>query len=138
MPRPERVLVTGRTRTVGGRDGFARSSDGRLDIRLSSPGARGNGTTPEQLFAVAWSASFISVMRIEAKRMNVALPVDPVIEAELTLMTKRDHYRLQARLKITVPGIEAEAVHRLVNATQVACPYSTAMRGNIDVELILS
>ena len=61
------VLYTGKTRTTsGGRDGAARSSDGRLDIQLSSPGSKGAGTNPEQLFAAGWSACFIGAMGLAA------------------------------------------------------------------------
>jgi osmotically inducible protein OsmC len=138
MARLGRVLVTANTRTVGGRDGVARSSDGRLDIRLSSPGTPGSGTTPEQLFAVAWSASFISVMKLEAKKMKLDFSADPAIEAELSLRTVRGAYRLLARLKITAPGVEPHAARRLVEATHGVCPYSVATRGNIDVALNLA
>lgn len=63
MTQLEKVLYTGKTHTSsGGRDGTARSSDGRLDIKLSSPGSTGIGTNPEQLFAAGWSACFIGAM----------------------------------------------------------------------------
>jgi organic hydroperoxide reductase OsmC/OhrA len=54
MPKIEKVLYTGKTRTSGGREGASQSDDGRLDIKLSSPGSTGNGTNPEQLFAAGW------------------------------------------------------------------------------------
>src|SRR5262245_8251901 len=59
MDQLEKVLYTAKTHTTGGRDGAAQSSDGRLDVKLSSPGASGNGTNPEQLFAAGWSACFL-------------------------------------------------------------------------------
>ena len=74
MTQPEKVLYTGKTRTSGGRDGTSRSSDGRLDVRLSSPGGPGTGTNPEQLLAAAWSACLISAMGIAAAKMKIALP----------------------------------------------------------------
>jgi osmotically inducible protein OsmC len=55
----ERVLYTAKTHTTGGRDGASRTSDGRLDIKLSTPGTPGGGTNPEQLFAAGWSACFL-------------------------------------------------------------------------------
>jgi lipoyl-dependent peroxiredoxin len=62
-----KVRYTGKAHTTGGRDGASRSSDGRLDIKLSTPempaishpGTPGNGTNPEQLFAAGWSACFM-------------------------------------------------------------------------------
>ncbi len=74
MPPVEKLLYTAKTHTTGGRDGASRSSDGRLDIKLSVPGTLGNGTNPEQLLAAGWSACFTSAMKIEAGKMKVTLP----------------------------------------------------------------
>ena len=78
----ERVLYTAKTHTTGGRDGASRTSDGRLDIKLSTPGTPGGGANPEQLFAAGWSACFLSAIKIVAGKMNVALPPDTAIDAE--------------------------------------------------------
>ena len=56
MTAIDKVLYTAKTHTTGGRDGSSRASDGRLDVKLSNPGAAGGGTNPEQLFAAGWSA----------------------------------------------------------------------------------
>jgi hypothetical protein len=77
MTRIEKVLYTGKTHTTGGRDGASRSSDGRLDIKLSSPGTPGSGTNPEQLFAAGWSACFIGAMGLAAREMKVKLAGRP-------------------------------------------------------------
>jgi lipoyl-dependent peroxiredoxin len=46
----EKLLYTAKTHTTGGREkAAARSSDGRLDVRLSMSGGPGTGTNPEQL-----------------------------------------------------------------------------------------
>src|SRR5690349_8952255 len=82
MTTPRR-LYTGKVRTTGGRDGSSRSSDGRLDIKLSVPGGPGTGTNPEQLFAAGWSACFEGAMAIAARKMQVALPADAAIDAEV-------------------------------------------------------
>lgn len=66
MTRLDKVLYTAKTHTIGGRDGASRSSDGILDIKLSSPGAAGGGTNPEQLFAAGWSACFIGAQGAES------------------------------------------------------------------------
>ena len=76
MSQIEKVLYTATTHTTGGRDGASRSSDGRLDVKLSSPGAAGGGTNPEQLFAAGWSACFIGAMGVAARKMKVAMPAD--------------------------------------------------------------
>jgi lipoyl-dependent peroxiredoxin len=89
MTQLEKVLYTGKTHTSsGGRNGTSRSSDGRLDIHLSSPGTLGAGTNPEQLFAAGWSACFIGAMGLAAGKMKVTLPADLTIDAEVDLATR--------------------------------------------------
>jgi osmotically inducible protein OsmC len=126
-------LYTAKTHTTGGRDGASRTSDGRLDIKLSSPGLPGTGTNPEQLFAAGWSACFLSAMKIVAAKMKVRLPADAAIDAEVDLGTTGGDYFLQARLNVSLPGVEREVAQALVEGAHQACPYSKATRGNIDV-----
>lgn len=138
MSTNAKVLYTGKTRTSsGGRDGTSRSSDGRLDIALSSPGTVGRGTNPEQLFAAGWSACFIGAMGFAARSMNVALPPDLAIDAEVDLCNADGAYLLQARLNVSVPGIGREVAQALVDAAHKTCPYSKAIRGNVDVVINL-
>ena len=135
MTQIEKVLYTGKTHTTGGRDGAARSSDGRLDIKLSPPGTAGSGTNPEQLFAAGWSACFIGAMGRAAAEMKVALPADRAVDAEVDLGTTDGAFFLQARLAISLPGLDREVAQKVVEAAHQICPYSKATRGNIDVTL---
>jgi Ohr subfamily peroxiredoxin len=137
MTTIEKVLYTAKTRTTGGRDGAARSSDGRLDTKLTSPGAAGEGTNPEQLFAAGWSACFIGAMGLAARKLNVALPADLAVDAEVDLGTTDGAYFLQARLNVSLPGVDRDVARALVEAAHQTCPYSKATRGNINVELNL-
>jgi Ohr subfamily peroxiredoxin len=138
MTRIEKVLYTGKTHTSsGGRDGEARSSDGRLDIKLSSPGSAGSGTNPEQLFAAGWSACFIGAMGKAAGKMNVTLPPDLAVDAEVDLGMAGTEYLLQARLNVSLPGLDREVARALTDAAHQTCPYSKATRGNIDVAINL-
>jgi lipoyl-dependent peroxiredoxin len=129
----EKVLYTGRAHTTGGRDGASRSSDGRLDIKLSSPGRPGNGTNPEQLFAAGWSACFLGAMGVAAAKMKTRLPPDAAIDAEVDLCDTDGEYFLQARLNVSLPGIDRDVARAVVDAAHQTCPYSKATRGNIDV-----
>jgi Ohr subfamily peroxiredoxin len=133
----EKVLYTGRTHTTGGRDGASRSEDGRLDIKLSSPGTSGGGTNPEQLFAAGWSACFIGAMGLAAGKMKVKLPADLAIDAEVDLGMIADGYFLQARLNICLPGLERDVAQALVDTAHQTCPYSKLTRGNINVVINL-
>ena len=133
-----KVLYTAKTHTTGGRDGGAsRSSDGRLDVKLSSPGTAGTGTNPEQLFAAGWSACFEGAMGVAARKMKVALPADPAIDAEVDLNLGDGGYFLRARLNVSLPGLERDVAQALVDAAHQTCPYSKATRGNIDVAVTL-
>ncbi|MBB2206023.1 organic hydroperoxide resistance protein [Gluconacetobacter takamatsuzukensis] len=127
------ILYTGRVHTVGGRDGAARSDDGRLDVRLSPPGSGGEGTNPEQLFAAGWSACFIGAMRMAARAQGVALPADVSVDADIDLAREGDGFVLQARLAVHLPGLDASVARAVADAAHRTCPYSRATRGNIDV-----
>src|SRR5438552_7927504 len=106
MPQPVKLLYTAKAHTTGGREGGAsRTSDGRLDVKLSVPGAPGNGTNPEQLFAVRWSACFLSAVKIAALKMKVKLPPDVAIDPEVELCAGGDGYFLKARLNVSLPGV---------------------------------
>ncbi|MFC7299527.1 organic hydroperoxide resistance protein [Herminiimonas aquatilis] len=138
MTQTTKVLYTGKTLTSsGGRDGSSQSSDGRLDIKLSSPGSAGNGTNPEQLFAAGWSACFIGAMGLAAGQLKIKLPADLSVGAEVDLCNADGAYFLQARLNVSVPGFERDVVQALVDVAHQTCPYSKATRGNIDVVINL-
>lgn len=132
-----KILYTGKTRTTGGRDGSARSADGKLDVQLSSPGSSGPGTNPEQLFAAGWSACFIGAMGLAAGKLKIQLPVGTAVDAEVDLANEDGAYFLKARLNVSLPGLERDVALSLIDAAHQTCPYSKATRNNIDVELNL-
>ena len=137
-PQAGKVLYTAKTHTTGGRDnGASRSSDGRLDIRLATPGATRIGTNPEQLFAAGWSACFESAIGLVARQMKITLPADLAIDAEVDLNLGDSGYFLGARLNVSLPGVERDVALSLVNEAHQTCPYSKATRDNIDVVINL-
>jgi osmotically inducible protein OsmC len=136
--KPAKVLYTAKTHTTGGREkGVARSSDGRLEIKLSPPGSSGQGTNPEQLFAAGWSACFEGAMGVAARKMKITLPDDLAIDTEVDLNLGDDGYFLRARLDVSVPGVERDVAQALVDQAHQICPYSKAIRGNVDVTINL-
>jgi lipoyl-dependent peroxiredoxin len=138
MPQGGKVVYTAKTHTIGGREnGASRSSDGRLDIKLSVPGAVRIGTNPEQLFAAGWSACFESAIGLAARKRKIALPADVAIDAEVDLHLAESGYFLSTRLNISLPGIDREVARSLVEEADQLCPYSKATRGNIDVAINL-
>ena len=130
-------IYTAKTHTTGGRDGASRSSDGRLDVKLSTPGTARVGTNPEQLFAAGWSACFEGAMGLAARRRNITLPADLAIDTEVDLCLDDGAYSLQARLNVSLPGLARDVAQAVVDDAHQTCPYSKATRGNIDVVITL-
>ncbi|HJU40579.1 MAG TPA: organic hydroperoxide resistance protein [Tahibacter sp.] len=130
-----KLIYTGRNHTTGGRDGgTSRSDDGRLDIKLSTPGT-GTGTNPEQLLAAGWSACFIGAMRLAAAPLKVRVPNDVAVDAEIDLIQRADGYFLQARLHVSLPGLDRDVAQTLAETAHRTCPYSKALTGNIDIAI---
>ncbi|OAE48329.1 organic hydroperoxide resistance protein [Agrobacterium tumefaciens] len=135
MPNIDNVFYTGRTHTTGGREGFARSDDAALEVKLSPPGSGGAGTNPEQLFAAGWSACFIGAMSRAAGKRQLRLPAETSVDAEVDLGTTENQFSLQARLNVSLPGMDRDTAQAIVDEAHQICPYSKATRGNINVEL---
>ncbi len=132
-------MYTAKAHTTGGREGgAARTSDGRLEVEFSLPGAPGNGTNPEQLFAVGWSACFLSAMKFVAGQKKLRLPPDAAIDAEVDLCNNAEGFFLQARLKVTLPGLDRQVAQGLIDTAHQVCPYSKATRGNISATVTLA
>jgi lipoyl-dependent peroxiredoxin len=139
-----KVLYTAKATTVGGRTGHSKSDDGRLDLDLSTPkelgGDGGNGTNPEQLFAIGYSACFMGALKFVAAKAKVAIPADATIVGEVGIGSRDDGagFGITAKLTISVPGVDKALVEDLVKKADVVCPYSHATRGNIEVTLLVA
>ncbi|MEG0248460.1 MAG: organic hydroperoxide resistance protein [Pseudomonas sp.] len=125
--------------STGGRDGKSRSSDGKLDVKLSTPkelgGAGGEGTNPEQMFAAGYSASFIGALKFVAGQEKKALPADASITANVGIGQIPGGFGLDIDLHIKLPGLAQAEAESLVEKAHQVCPYSNATRGNVDVRL---
>jgi Ohr subfamily peroxiredoxin len=135
----DKVLYTAHATSTGGREGVSKSSDGVLDLRLSTPkelgGAGGPGTNPEQLFAAGYSACFIGAMKVVASKQKLQLPAELAITADVGIGPIPAGFGIQVALNISLPGVDPAAARALVDAAHQVCPYSNATRGNIDVTL---
>jgi Ohr subfamily peroxiredoxin len=138
MASLDKVLYTARTHTTGGRDGASKSDDGRLVVTHTPPGAPGNGTNPEQLFAAGYSACFIGAIKAVAGKMKLAVPADVAVDAEVDLGPVGQAYGIAARLTVHLPGMDRAQARTLVDTAHQVCPYSNATRGNIDVTIALA
>jgi Ohr subfamily peroxiredoxin len=132
-------LYTARARVDGGRSGHGHTDDGRLDLNLSMPkelGGDGEGTNPEQLFAIGYAACFGSVLSMVGKRAR--LPADDVaIDASVSLIPiEGGRFMLGAELRVELPSLTDEQAADLVRTAHQICPYSNATRNNITVALV--
>ena len=138
----DNALYTAHATSTGGRTGTSRSSDGRLELTLSTPkelgGDGGPGTNPEQLFAAGYSACFIGAIKAVAGRQKIKLPADVSISADVAIgpMTgKEGAFAIDVALAVSIPGMDRAAAEKLVADAHEVCPYSNATRGNVDVKL---
>jgi lipoyl-dependent peroxiredoxin len=135
----EKVLYRAQATATGGRDGRAVSSDGKVDLALTTPkelgGAGGDGTNPEQLFAAGYSACFLGAMKFVAGRDKVPIPKDANVRATVGIGPLPNGFGIEVELHVTLPGVERSVAESLVQRAHVVCPYSNATRNNIDVRL---
>ena len=138
----DKALYTAQATATGGRTGTARTPDGTLDLKLTTPrelgGPGGPGTNPEQLFAAGYSACFIGAMKAVAGRQKIALPAEVSITSDVgigPLTGKPGAFGIQVAMAISIPGMDRAAAEALVKAAHEVCPYSNATRGNVDVSL---
>jgi Ohr subfamily peroxiredoxin len=137
------VLYRTNVIATGGRDGRARSEDGRVDVQLSTPkelgGNGGSGTNPEQLFAAGYSACFIGALKVAGQQLKAKVPADTSITATIGIGPRsEDGFGITADLVISLPGIGREDAQRLVDTAHQICPYSNATRNNVDVRLTIT
>jgi osmotically inducible protein OsmC len=135
----DKVLYQAQATATGGRDGRAVSSDGVLDVKLTTPkelgGAGGAATNPEQLFAAGYSACFMGAMKFVAMQQKKALPADATVTGKVGIGPIPAGFGIEVDLAVSLPGWERGDAQALVDAAHKVCPYSNATRGNIDVRL---
>lgn len=134
------VLYKTSASATGGREGNARSKDDRLVVALSTPkelgGDGGPGTNPEQLFAAGYSACFLGALKAVARQAKLQIPADATITATVGIGPRSEGgFGITADLAIHLPGLASDDARRLVDAAHQTCPYSNALRNNVDVGL---
>ena len=136
-----KVLYRASATATGGRDGRAVVPESHLDLKLTPPrelgGAGGDGTNPEQLFAAGYSACFLGAMKFVAAREKIAIPADVSVNGNVGIGAIPTGFGIEVKLKISLPGMDRDAAHALIEKAHVVCPYSNATRNNIDVTLTL-
>ncbi|QSR20346.1 organic hydroperoxide resistance protein [Novosphingobium sp. KA1] len=126
---------------TGGRDGQARTDDGRFAVTLGTPrelGGNDQGNNPEQLFASGYAACFLGAMKFAASQDKdlPRVPADASVNATVGIGPRSDKgFGLAVALVVSLPGVDRAAAEALVAEADTICPYSHAVRGNIEVTL---
>ena len=135
-----KILYTAHGSATGGREGQAATDTGNVKLVLNTPkelgGGGGEGTNPEQLFAMGYSACFLGALKFVAGKEKVKIPDDAKASADIGIGARDggQGFGITAKLTVSVPGLDKAAVEDLVKKAHVVCPYSHATKGNIPVE----
>ena len=136
-----KVMYRAYAKAIGGRDGRVISSDGVLDLSLSTPmelgGKGGAATNPEQLFAAGYSACFLSSIKFIATRDKIIVPADVAVDGTVGIGPIPTGFGIEVELKISLPGMDRVVAEDLIAKAHIVCPYSNATRNNIDFTLTL-
>ena len=137
------TLYSTKVTATGGRNGAIRSNDGLLDLKLAMPktlGGKGGATNPEQLFAGGYAACFENaLLRVSREAHHHFADGDVEVVAEIGL-SRNDAgaFVLSAALDVSIAGVDQVTAGRLVAGADAICPYSNAIRGNVDVHIAVS
>ncbi|MDX3807739.1 organic hydroperoxide resistance protein [Bosea thiooxidans] len=135
-----KILYTAHGSATGGREGQAATDTGNVKLVLNTPkelgGGGGDGTNPEQLFSMGYSACFLGALKFVAGKEKVKIPDDAKVSADVGIGPRDDGqgFGIAAKLTVSVPGVDKAVVEDLVKKAHVVCPYSHATRGNIEVQ----
>lgn len=123
---------------TGGRDGHAATKDGALDVKLSTPkelgGGGGAGNNPEQLFAAGYSACFLGAMKFVSSQGGPKVPADTSVTSTVGIGPRSEGgFGIDVEMEVSLPGLDKAEAEALVEKAHQVCPYSNAIRGNVNV-----
>lgn len=134
-----KVLYTASATANGGRDGRSKTADGALDVKLAKPkemGGNGDGNNPEQLLAVAYAACFLGAVKAVAEKNSSKVPQDATVTAHVGVGPREEGgFGFEISLDVALPGMNNDEAQSLVELAHQTCPFSNAMRNNVDVKL---
>lgn len=133
-----KTLYTTKAVNTGGRNGESRLPDGSFSVRVSTPkelGGPGQGSNPEQLFALGYSACFNSALEAKMKQAKVEAKSEVTAEVMLSTDPADRGVKLSVVLEVAIEGKSLEETKELAEQAHAYCPYSKAVANNIDVEI---
>lgn len=139
---PSNISYTAVADITGGREGHADSHEPDLSLDLDTPkamGGKGQGTNPEQLFAIGWGACFQGAMGLAGKELRVSATklAQSRVRTHISLGDQGESFGIKALIEVCLPGVDRDLATRLVERTQELCPYSKATAGNVPTEVVV-
>jgi Ohr subfamily peroxiredoxin len=138
----DKVLYRTSASATGGRDGKARTADGTMEFALTLPkelgGPGDHGANPEKLFAAGYAACYLGALRFVAGQEQVEIPADATVAADVGLGQIPGGFGLDVELTVHIPGMDRAKAEDLVAKAHKVCPYSNALRGNVEIRTKVS
>ncbi|CAN5366598.1 organic hydroperoxide resistance protein [soil metagenome] len=137
------ALYSTKVTAVGGRSGTVKSEDGLLALSLALPtalGGKGGATNPEQLFAAGYAACFENaVIHVTRTASDKVKDDDILVVADVGMHPNGSGgFALSVALDVTITGLDQATAEDVVAKAHTVCPYSNAVKGNIDVAIKVS
>lgn len=132
------LYATKAVSTGGGRDGHVKTTDGQIDLDVRPPkelGGSGDGVNPEQLVAAGWAACFNGALQAIMRKESVEIDRQPEVAVQCALNKDGEGFKITAEIEVTIYGVDQDKAQELADKAHAFCPYSKAMRGNVDPEV---
>jgi len=138
---PSEIVYTAVANVTGGRTGEAYSTEPDMHLSMRSPkpmGGDGDGTNPEQLFAMGYGACFQGALGLAAKEARISgMKVSKSkVRTHVSFGPEGESFAIAVKIEVGIPDMELDEVQKLAERTHELCPYSKATRGNVPVEIV--
>jgi Ohr subfamily peroxiredoxin len=131
------IIFTSSATAKNGREGHVKSDDGLIDLELVNPAAGGSekGSNPEQLFAAGYAACFDGALNLVGEKMDKKISSETTAQVSFMKDKEDGGNKIAVTLVIEMEGVNPEEAQELAEEAHQICPYSKAIRGNVEVKL---
>ena len=131
-------LYTTTVINTGGRGGGrSATSDGSFAVNIAPPqeisGKETLATNPDQLFAAGYSACFNSAINTALREAGVKYKTSQVTATVHLLKDDVTGYALAVEMEVAIDDFSHADNQKFAELAHQICPYSKAVRGNIEV-----